>query len=146
MQETRAFQGNQSLKKGQVFGAGQSSQEHPWTDKDYRRPSEPPLAGSMKRYLTESDPREEFRLGGQPTGNADVAEREDQINLSERRPKSSNEISRSNTVKKTNKGTTTNPSGADGNRSDGAESLDYLSPTKRRKKGNDGAGKTRKNQ
>jgi hypothetical protein len=57
-----AIQENQFLGETQVYGAGQSHQEHTWANENYPDPLEPPLPRTMKR-LNESDPREKNRLG-----------------------------------------------------------------------------------
>lgn len=139
MQETRAFHGNQSL---QVSGASQTSQEHFWTDKDYRGLSTPSSARPMKRFLTDTDKHELFRINGQATGNADLAQ-EKNATPPERRHKRRDEIGRSNTAKRIKQRRTKEPSDAAGKESDKVERMNEPSNSKRRRRVKD-SGKAAK--
>jgi hypothetical protein len=146
MQDTRVFQVNQPLQEAHAYGDGPSSQENAWADKGVPVPSESPSPESMARFLKESDLRKEFLVRGHATGaqaikQADRAGSEESITLSESHYGNSNDSSRSNTVKNSNRG-----SGKSRERrvNEAVKSKSESSPAKRRKRENAETRTTRK--
>jgi hypothetical protein len=142
--ENRTFQGNQSRDAGQDYEDIQSSQEYPWSDEDSRHPSAPSTPRPLNRFLNNSHKREYFWINGETTGNVDLEELDQKTFLPKFGYNTCDESARSSTIQKRNKGSTEEPSSAEGKDANGVKSTNELSPTKRRKKGKEGKEGKRK--
>jgi hypothetical protein len=91
--------------------------------------------------LTRYHKREFFWINGEATGNADLAEQEQNVTLPKRRHNSGDEIGRSNTLKGGKQPRRKGPSDVGRKESDKAESMNELSTSKRRRSEKDGTGK-----
>jgi hypothetical protein len=83
--------------------------------------------------MTHYHKREFFWINVEATGNADLAEQEQNVTLPERRHNSGDEIGRSDTIKGSKQLRRKERSGAGGKESGKVESMDVLSTSKRRR-------------